>query len=238
MKDKNRCLSASPGLGWRCELRKGHIEKSHDEGFPFPEHRAGFAHWSPEEGTIWTGPQNRIFPARGFDYSTPPTLDPTIGMPLTSWQKWAMVGALAGRSTTDADRLAAWWRRTAEAEIEQTVAKAVEYGSTDLIDIGRSLARVAGREVDDEEAAEMGVFFYLEGKLSRWRSTLERGDRPSLDTLLDIGVYARMAQRIRYAGSWPGTEEEETDAVMHSMCDTSCGPNCSTPAAYPNRSAE
>lgn len=103
--------------------------------------------------------------------------------------------------------LADWWRETAESEIKQTVAKAIEYGATDLIDIGRSLARVAGREVDDQTAAEWGIFFYLEGKLSRWRSAMERGDVASFDTLLDIGVYARMAQRVRQVGSWPGTED-------------------------------
>lgn len=118
---------------------------------------------------------------------------------------------------TEEEQLAQWWRDKSEAEIKQTVAKAVEYGATDLIDIGRSIARIAGREYDeetgglieDDEAAEMGIFFYLEGKLSRWRSALERGDRPSVDTLLDIGVYARMAQRIRSHGSWPGTDKPQ-----------------------------
>lgn len=112
---------------------------------------------------------------------------------------------------TAEQELAEWWRETAEKEIVQTVAKAVEYGSTDLIDIGRSLARVAGRDIDDATAAEWGVFFYLEGKLSRWRSAITRGDVPSFDTLLDIGVYARMAQRIRMTGGWPGTEQEDED---------------------------
>lgn len=116
--------------------------------------------------------------------------------------------AQAGRSTSGAHELAEWWRETAENEIEQTVAKAVEYGATDLIDIGRTLARVAGREIPDSEAAEWGIFFYLEGKLSRWRSAIERGDLPSFDTLLDIGVYARMAQRVRMTGGWPGTEDK------------------------------
>lgn len=106
------------------------------------------------------------------------------------------------------EELAEWWRDKAEAEIDQTVAKAIEYGSTDLIDIGRDLARIAKREVSDEEAAEMGIYFYLLGKLSRWRSAIERGDRPSDDTLLDIGVYVRMAQRVRSHGGWPGTESK------------------------------
>lgn len=108
-------------------------------------------------------------------------------------------------------QLGKWWRDKAEAEIGQTVAKAIEYGSTDLIDIGHDLARIAGQPIDDTAAAEWGIYFYLLGKLSRWRSAMERGDRVSDDTLLDIGVYARMAQRVRDAGGWPGINKEDTE---------------------------
>jgi hypothetical protein len=111
-------------------------------------------------------------------------------------------------NTRMATELANWWRSSAEAEIEQTVAKAIEYGSTDLIDIGLMLARTMQRAVSEDEAAELGVFFYLIGKIARWQSAIERGERPSKDTLLDIGVYVRMAQRIRSAGGWPGTEKK------------------------------
>lgn len=103
-----------------------------------------------------------------------------------------------------AAELMAWWLEIAHKEAEAVVPKAVEYGATDLSDIGNVLARILGRKVTDAEAAEMGVFFYLEGKFARWRSALERGDRVSDDTLHDIGVYIRMAQRIREAGNWPG----------------------------------
>lgn len=100
--------------------------------------------------------------------------------------------------------LADWWMTQAEAEIEATVDKAIEYSSTDLVDIGRTLARTAGREVSDEEAAELGIFFYLQGKLSRWAGAIAAGKRPSDDTILDIGIYCRMAQRVRDVGGWPG----------------------------------
>lgn len=102
------------------------------------------------------------------------------------------------------DELRGWWLDKAHAEIEATVPKAVEYGATDLIDIGTMLARTMRRSATEEEAAELGVFFYLIGKIGRWQSAIERGERPSDDTLLDIGVYVRMAQRIRDAGGWPG----------------------------------
>lgn len=97
-----------------------------------------------------------------------------------------------------------WWMSLAESEIDRTVPKAVEYGSTDLTDIGHDLARMAGREVDDEEAAELGVMYYARGKMARWVGAVIAGQRVSDDTLFDIGVYIRMAQRIRATGSWPG----------------------------------
>lgn len=107
------------------------------------------------------------------------------------------------------EQLAAWWRLSAEAEIDMVVDKAVEYGATDLIDIGVMLSRTMKRPVKDEgEAAELGCFFYLVGKFARWQSAIERGERASDDTILDMGVYIRMVQRIREVGSWPGTEEQ------------------------------
>jgi len=107
--------------------------------------------------------------------------------------------------------LRTWWFNKASAEADQTVAKAIEYGSDDLVEIGRQMATVLhleGPYSTDAELAELGVYFYIIGKLARWTSAIRRGDRPSDDTLLDIGVYVRMAQRIRDAGGWPGTESE------------------------------
>lgn len=115
-----------------------------------------------------------------------------------------------------------WWMGLAESEIDRTVPKAVEYSSTDLTDIGHDLARTQGREIDDEEAAELGVFFYLRGKVARWVGAMIAGQRVSDDTLFDIGVYVRMAQRIRATGSWPGIAED--DSVL-------------TDDTYPGRSA-
>ena len=104
------------------------------------------------------------------------------------------------------DALKDWWLETAAHEVQAVAPKAVEYGSRDLIEMGRTLLRVAGREVTDEEAAEAGVWFYVVGKIARWTAAMERGDRVSDDTLLDIGTYVKMAQRLRAVGSWPGPE--------------------------------
>lgn len=99
--------------------------------------------------------------------------------------------------------LADWWFSKAQAEVEGTVAKAIEYGSVDLLDLGRDLARCMDREVTDAQAAELGVYFYLRGKFARWSAAVLEGRQISDDTLFDIGVYVRMAQRIRETGGWP-----------------------------------
>lgn len=107
--------------------------------------------------------------------------------------------------------LAEWWRRTAESEIEQTVAKAVEYSGTggglpqDMVDNGRQIAYVQRREHDltDAQLAEIGAWAYIVGKVNRWSSALREGRMVSDDTLLDIGVYVRIVQRIRETGQWP-----------------------------------
>lgn len=120
------------------------------------------------------------------------------------------VEAYLGRAAADATEqarkiLREWWAELAEAEADQVIGKAIEYGSQDLVDIGRDLALCMGRaDISAEEAAELGIYFYLRGKLSRWTGALVRGERPSDDTLKDLGVYVRMAQRVRAAGGWPG----------------------------------
>lgn len=100
------------------------------------------------------------------------------------------------------DDLVAWWREQAEEEIARTVPKVAEYGATDLVTIGRSLAIAMHRTVTDAEAAELGVFFYAQGKLARWLDAITTGRAVSDDTLFDLGVYVRMVQRIREVGHW------------------------------------
>lgn len=112
-----------------------------------------------------------------------------------------------------------WWRSVSEKEISDTVPKAIEYGATDLIDIGSQLGRFMKRDLSNQEAAELGCWFYLVGKMARATSALERGDWPSDDTIKDAGIYLKMIQRIRQAGSWPGedlfdNEGEESDDLF------------------------
>jgi hypothetical protein len=134
-----------------------------------------------------------------------------FGQVVTSWQYSGPAQPVDTPLTPEdgEQELRSWWLNIASSEVEAVVPKAVEYGATDLRDIGRDLAAISGRTVTDEEAAELGVFFYARGKLSRWVDAVIRGDRVSDDTLHDLGVYVRMAQRIRSHGGWPGINKED-----------------------------
>ena len=99
--------------------------------------------------------------------------------------------------------IVAWWLADAREVAEATVPKAVEYGSVELIEAGRTLARLMGRdEVSDQEAAEVQIYQYVMGKMGRWTAALSRGERVSDDTILDLMVYATMVRKIRQTGEW------------------------------------
>lgn len=107
--------------------------------------------------------------------------------------------------------LEAWWYAKADDEISRTVPKAVEYGADDLVEIGKELVAAGVRDpgTGDIGYAELGIFFYEVGKMARWRSAVRRGEPVSDDTLFDIGVYIRMAQRNRTNSGWPGLTQEQ-----------------------------
>jgi hypothetical protein len=107
----------------------------------------------------------------------------------------------------DPKELHKWWLDKADAEIAPLLPKILEYGGNgraiDLINIGRDLAHIAKQEVNDAEAAELGIYFYVVGKLGRWSAAIANGKPVSDDTLHDIAIYIKMVQRIREKGGWP-----------------------------------
>lgn len=108
------------------------------------------------------------------------------------------------------DAIKDWWLERAKQEMEGAVPKAVEYGSTDLAVIGRAMGRMMGRHtLTHEEATEIGIFFYIQGKLARWEDAILHGRRVSDDTLHDLAVYTKMEQRNRAVGGWPFAPGEE-----------------------------
>lgn len=102
-----------------------------------------------------------------------------------------------------------WWQTKALEEVTAVAPKAVEYSSVDLVWIGRTLGLILGRDgLDDEEATELGIFFYEVGKIGRWIGAIKEGRRPSDDTLFDAGIYIKMAQRNRDVGGWPFAKDD------------------------------
>lgn len=97
--------------------------------------------------------------------------------------------------------LTEWWLAMAQYEVDRTVPKVVEYSSSDLVDIGRG---VLGDGYSVEEYTEAGIAFYALGKVSRIMGAIRERRRPSDDSWFDLGVYARMAQRTREFGEFPG----------------------------------
>lgn len=230
---KRRCQSVSPVHGEQCEKKRKHVKK---DGPPGPVHKAGSLVWGDNgehRHVSWIDPGllvGKVVAQPGSLYRLSAEalsdggslVDPLrlyLNAPATTKKlgneptfvaldEAAEFASKVDQGASAEDVLRDWWYSVAKDEVERTVPKAVEYGSTDLLDIGTMLARTLRRSVTEEEAAELGVFFYLIGKVARWQSAIERGERPSDDTLFDIGVYVRMAQRIRHSGGWPGTEEK------------------------------
>lgn len=115
------------------------------------------------------------------------------------------VHELQGRETAGpAPDLEAWWVSIARGDAHAAAIKAAAYGSNSLMEEGRKVAKLQGREVTDDEALELGCWNYITGKSGRWSDAVLRGERVGDDTLLDIVTYAMMARRIRAAGNWPG----------------------------------
>lgn len=106
-----------------------------------------------------------------------------------------------------ADELVSWWNNTAAGDLQDSISKIVEYGGSgaayDLIATGHDLAALNHRRVDDDEAAELAVLYYLSSKVNRMLAAAIDGRRGSNDTALDITFYSLMLRRIRAVGGWP-----------------------------------
>ncbi len=102
-----------------------------------------------------------------------------------------------------------WWMATASAEVTAVAPKAAEYGATDLAEIGRTMGLLMNRDgLSYQQATEIGIFFYVQGKIARWADAIKTGRDVSDDTLHDIAVYTKMMQRVRAVGGWPYNPED------------------------------
>lgn len=103
-----------------------------------------------------------------------------------------------------------WWMDTAYEDLVKTAPKAAEYGgrsagpATDLILIGRNLAELLDmHDAPDSVLMELGVWFYMQGKVARLVADYQQKRPGKADTWFDAEVYAKMARRIQAAGQWP-----------------------------------
>lgn len=116
-------------------------------------------------------------------------------------------------ATRLAETLQDWWLEQARQEVEAVAPKAVEYGSTDLAEIGRTMGLLFNRtNLSNEEATEIGIYFYVVGKIARWTSAIKEGRRVSADTIYDAKVYLTMQQRNRAVGGWPFNPADKTES--------------------------
>lgn len=117
---------------------------------------------------------------------------------------------LAERAQALADQIVEWWERVSRTDAAAAAAKSTEYGGAgaalDLVWLGEQLADMqpsVDGSAGPQEAIELGIFFYLLGKMARWKAAILEGRAVSDDTIKDIHTYAMMARYNREHGSWP-----------------------------------
>jgi len=103
-----------------------------------------------------------------------------------------------------------WWLKTAYEDFVRTVPKIDEYGGTmnigsaDLILIGENLAVLLGmHNASDAVKQELGVWFYMQGKVARLVSNYHKQEPGKADSWFDATIYCMMARRLQEVGRWP-----------------------------------
>lgn len=126
----------------------------------------------------------------------------------SGFNEWQDVAAALRKETPAKDAptvqsLADWWLEETQLELDSVLPKAVEYGSADLKVIGFALSQMIG-EPKGVTNDELGIAFYVLGKVARLIGGYADGRSPSSDTWHDIAIYTKMAQYARENGGWGG----------------------------------
>lgn len=127
------------------------------------------------------------------------------------FENWEDVAAAFRKETPTKDAptvqsLANWWLEETKFELDSVLPKAIEYGSADLKVIGFALSQMIG-EPKGVTNDELGIAFYVLGKVARLIGGYADGRSPSSDTWHDIAIYTKMAQYARENGGWGGFVE-------------------------------
>jgi len=127
-----------------------------------------------------------------------------------SFEMWEDLAAAFNKLSLEGDtapagvqELASWWLDETRNELDSVLPKALEYGSTDLKVIGFALSQMIGAPKDITND-ELGIAFYVLGKVARLVGGYADGRKPSDDTWHDIAIYTKMAQYARHHGEWGG----------------------------------
>lgn len=128
-----------------------------------------------------------------------------------AFENWEDVAAALRKETPTKDAptvqdLANWWLEETKFELDSVLPKAIEYGSADLKVIGFALSQMIG-EPKGVTNDELGIAFYVLGKVARLIGGYADGRSPSSDTWHDIAIYTKMAQYARENGGWGGFVE-------------------------------
>jgi hypothetical protein len=127
------------------------------------------------------------------------------------YESWQDVAAAFGRDFPEAEppslqSLVDWWLDETKSELDSVIPKAIEYGSADLKVIGFALSQMIG-EPKGVTHDELGIAFYVLGKVARLVGGYADGRLPSDDTWHDIAIYTKMAQYARKHNGWGGFAE-------------------------------
>lgn len=131
---------------------------------------------------------------------------------IMAFEKWEDLAAALGKlgqesePSDDIQGLANWWLDETRNELDSVIPKALEYGSADLKVIGFALSQMIG-EPKGVTNDELGIAFYVLGKVARLVGGYADGRAPSDDTWHDIAIYTKMAQYARYHGEWGGFKQ-------------------------------
>lgn len=101
-----------------------------------------------------------------------------------------------------------WWDKVSSADLIHALEKRDEYGSADLIIMGRAMQELFPGKADmDPESlrrvgVEMAIAFYNLGKAARAIGAYAKGSVPKDDTWHDGVVYSMMVRHVREFGGW------------------------------------
>jgi hypothetical protein len=101
------------------------------------------------------------------------------------------------------EALQAWLESVGQKERGETLRKAVEYGSSDLEVMGKTMLLLVPEDKRSRSLGlQMAIGFYALGKVARLFGSFEDAREPSSDTWYDLHIYALMGLKVQETGAW------------------------------------